>query len=151
MLIVDLEDQLILNNHCYGAFYLASHGYWRCCVCDEYVHRIIMNLPKEGYVDHINLNREDCRQQNLRVISPSKSGFNRKANKGKFPRGIAQKPNGTYYTKICVNRQQIYLGQRKTLQAAIELYLEGCLKYFGEIPPEYRNGAECAEKENDSD
>lgn len=128
----DEEDEALIRSH---NLYLAHHGYWVCSRCNKYLHRLLISCEKGLYVDHINGDKEDCRKNNLRVVTPSLSGFNRATTPGKYLRGVARKRSGKYWAKVTVNGNQIYLGQTDLELDAHILYLEGCMTFYGEYPP----------------
>jgi len=72
--IVDSETHSKIKDAWVG---VSSHGYPRLCVGggkSEYLHRLIMQV--NGIVDHIDRNTLNCRQSNLREVSPAESALN---------------------------------------------------------------------------
>ena len=78
---------------------------------------MIMDCPKGYNIDHINRNRLDNRKSNLRIVSISENGLNKKSmsNTGEF--GISHRKDGWYMVDI----DGKYRGIRRTLEEAIEL------------------------------
>lgn len=89
-----------------------SYGFYACAmVCKKEgqklvsripLHRLIMNAPKGKYVDHIDQNPLNNDPKNLRFVSVSQNGANRKKSKGTKYKykgiirtaGIKDKPKG---------------------------------------------------------
>lgn len=44
----------------------------------DYLHRLIMNAPKDKTVDHLNHNTLDCRKKNLRLVTQAENCKNTK-------------------------------------------------------------------------
>lgn len=49
-----------------------------------FVHRIIMNCPKDKQIDHINGNGLDNRKKNLRIVSNRENSLNKRNAKGVY-------------------------------------------------------------------
>ena len=80
--LVDDEDFDWLNHY---TWYCDKKGY-AICKPAKYktgfaMARLIMNCPKGLQVDHINHNKLDNRQQNLRICSNQENNFNKPLNK----------------------------------------------------------------------
>lgn len=89
-------------------------------------------LPK--FIDHINGDRLDCRIDNLRECSASQNAFNQRRVKGKsLAKGVRKTRYGTYEARICVNRQNIQLGNFKTETEAADAYWTAARHHFGEF------------------
>ncbi|WP_342515432.1 HNH endonuclease [Sutcliffiella sp. FSL R7-0096] len=56
-----------------NSFYVINHK-------SEYMHRLIMDAPKDKVVDHINRNSLDNRRRNLRVVTNSENRLNHSNN-----------------------------------------------------------------------
>ena len=95
-----------------------------------YLHRFIMNCPKDMVVDHINHNTLDNRKFNLRICTQHENTFNKKENgndKGVFLRG------NKWIAQISYNYKNIYLGRFDTYEEALKVRKEAEIKYFGEF------------------
>jgi len=87
-----------------------------------YMHREILNAPKDKWVDHINRNSLDCRKTNLRLCTPSQNSRNRKkpANaKHKF-RGVTTSGDRYVATLKIKGERFISRGVKSELEAAME-------------------------------
>ena len=94
-----------------------------------YMHREIMNTPLGMDTDHINRNRLDNRQENLRVCTHSQNMAN-SCNKTGIKGVYFEKRTGNWYAKIKGN---IHLGTFISKLEAGRAYNEGAKKYFGEF------------------
>lgn len=81
-ILVDKGDLHFLKEY---KWYISTYGY---VVAHEtgkthktrkklYLHRLILNPPKDKQVDHINLNKMDNRKTNLRLATESQNKVNR--------------------------------------------------------------------------
>ena len=112
--------QIAINKLRYGAHRLAwlyVHGRW-----------------PEGLIDHINLNKDDNRIENLRECSLSQNCCNRRKRsdnttgfKGIFPE------NGKFRSEIVSCGERINLGSFETPEEAHAAYVAASLKYHGEF------------------
>lgn len=68
-----------------------------------FLHRIIMDTDQ--IVDHINHNTLDNRKSNLRIVTKSQNGMNKKNVKG-----ISKTKKGAYYAYIKINQKMYNLG-----------------------------------------
>lgn len=104
-----------------------------------YLHRFIINCPKDMVVDHINGNRLDNRKENLRICTNQENRFNNKKyetnNSGCTGVSWYKKAN-KWRARIQVKNKEIHLGLFEKLDDAIKARKEAEIKYFGE----YRRG-----------
>ncbi len=132
--IINRADLSLVKTHCYGSYYKAAHGYWRCTKCDAYLHHIIYGKPPVGYyVDHRNGDKDNNTRSNLRLLDYGKSAWNRKTKHGGL-RGTYRRNNGRWGAKISYQKRQIPLGTYDTEAEAHEAYLDACEHYYGELP-----------------
>lgn len=101
-----------------------------------YMHRLIMNAPKEMQVDHINGNKLDNRRRNLRVCTKHQNLYNADACKnrrrGKW-KGYSQRENGKFAARIKANHRLIYLGEFNTEENAAQAYNFAACEYHKEF------------------
>jgi hypothetical protein len=78
---IDEKNEHLLNTK----WYLDKDGY---AITREGIkmHRIIMNPPKNMVVDHINHDKLDNREENLRIVTRQVNARNRKKVTGVFKR-----------------------------------------------------------------
>jgi len=98
-----------------------------------YLHRLIVNAPKNKIVDHHNRNTLDNRKCNLRVCSYAENNRNSKI---KNTNVCGYKGVGIYKNKwiarIRVNYKVIHLGYFDTPEEAYAAYCEASKKYHKE-------------------
>lgn len=99
-----------------------------------YMHRQIMQPPKGMMVDHINHNKLDNRQINLRVCTRQQNT----QNNGKHARSSSQfkgvgysKDRHKWFAKIWFEGQRIWLGYFLDEVDAAHAYDRAAVKYFG--------------------
>ena len=93
-----------------------------------YLHTFILGKPTKGYeIDHINHDKLDNRKQNLRFVTHSQNGMNRKY-KGYY----WSKSDKRWHARIIINQKRINLGYFINEQDAINARKIAVEKYFGE-------------------
>lgn len=130
----DLEDYSLIKNFCW------------CKDKDGYIltvknkttikmHRLIMNCPDDMDIDHIYHINYDNRKNELRTVTVSQNGMNRKigSNNTSGVKGVYwNKRNKKWYAQIRVNNIRIHLGYFINKKDAIKTRKEAETKYFGE-------------------
>lgn len=99
-----------------------------------WMHRLIMNTPKNFHTDHINGKRNDNRKCNLRQATPQQNRWNSKPNKYSYSslKGVSWDKRGKRFIAcICVNNKKINLGSFTDKNLAALTYNEAAKKYFG--------------------
>lgn len=121
-ILIDKEDY---NKICDNKWFV-SNGY--CCDNrGQSLHRKIMNAKKGQIIDHINGNKLDNRKNNLRFVTKSQNGQNRRC------KGITyDKQRKKWCVNIVVNKKKYYLGRYKTEEEALLVRKEAEIKYQGE-------------------
>ena len=102
------------------------------------MYRLIMQAPDGMEVDHKNMDRLDCRRENLRLATHTQNMRNRNAhshNRSGF-KGVS--PTGNRYrnffkAEIKVAKRKIYLGCFETAEEAARAYDEKAKELFGEF------------------
>ena len=143
----DLEDYNLIKDYCW---HIDKNGY---VVCKRekivFMHRLVMNAPKNKQVDHIYHNKNDNRKKNLRLCTQQENLFNKK--KSNSSSGVC----GVYWynkqqkwsAEIVISGQKIFLGLFDDLKTAIKIRREAELKYFGNFA--YREeGDDCVCNKN---
>lgn len=121
--LIDKEDYEKIKN----ARWYVSNGY--CCDNKRNcLHRIIANAKKGQIVDHINSNKLDNRKQNLRFVTKSQNGQNRKCRGYSYDKNIKK-----WVVNIVVNKQKHYIGKYNTEEEAMQARKNAEIKYQGEF------------------
>lgn len=102
------------------------------------IHCLIF-LYHNGYypkiIDHIDNNPLNNNINNLREVTSSQNGMNRKSNKNSSSqyKGVSwRKERKHWKINICVNGENKYLGSSKSETNAALIYNKAATKYFGE-------------------
>ena len=98
------------------------------------MHRLLLSPEPQQIVDHINNNRADNRNANLRIANKSNNGINRDCNNTNKlgVKGVSKCSNcEKYMARIMVGYKQIYLGIFDTIEAAKNARDEAEKEYFG--------------------
>jgi len=100
-----------------------------------YMHRLILNAPKEMLVDHRDGDGLNNQRANLRLASRRENARNRpeqKNNKAGL-KGVSQVPSGRWRASIRANRRLIYLGIFETANLAADAYQQAAKAYHGQF------------------
>lgn len=136
--LIDKEDLCILSNYMwYIRMGYAYNSYF------GFLHRYIINAPKDMQVDHINGNKIDNRKSNLRLCiqkenlrNVDKRTRNTSGYKGVFcvkSRGKDKTKIVSYKAYISCDNKIISLGCFNTLKQAALAYNEAAKKYHGKF------------------
>lgn len=94
------------------------------------LHRLILGVKDESvFVDHINRDRFDNRECNLRIASRFENSYNsskRKSTKSKF-KGVRKTSTGMFECSIRVRGKSIHLGTFLTELEAVKVYDENAI------------------------
>jgi len=101
-----------------------------------YMHRLLLNPPKNKLVDHINGNGLDNRRFNLRICTQKENVRNHKifsTNTSGYTGVHWAKDKKKWQSRIRVNYKRISLGYFKNIIKAAQAYNEAAKEYFGEF------------------
>ncbi len=100
------------------------------------MHWEIMGKPKKGlFVDHINGNKLDNREKNLRIVNQNQNSQNsakRKNTSSRYKGVFWHKQSKKWRSKIIANKKLIYLGTFDTELLAYKAYCVASKKYHGQ-------------------
>lgn len=108
-------------------WHLTGKGYAERSIKPGYgimMHRVINMTPSDLQVDHINGNKLDNCEANLRSCENRENARNRarkKPTKSGF-KGVSIRPNGKFQAEIMVDGKSIYLGVFDTAIEAARVY-----------------------------
>jgi hypothetical protein len=121
---------------CQHQWYLHESGYvWRYHGNEyTFMHHDVIGYPPDGlHTDHINRNKFDNYESNLRFITRSVSMQNRDEWNKWGLRGVTQQRNNrNWIAKIQFNGKRIYLGTFKTKEEAARAYDKMALTLYGQ-------------------
>lgn len=95
-----------------------------------FLHRLVSNAKPREIVDHINRNKLDNRQENLRIVTPLMNCLNRNKNikKSSEYKGVTKHKNGW---QVYVNAK--YIGLYKDEIEAAMAYDRQVISVFGDV------------------
>lgn len=99
-----------------------------------WMHRAINNTPPDQQTDHINGNKLDNRQSNLRSCSKMENQWN-KIGWSKIGKGIQLRPKGNYQATIWNNGKSEHIGVFDTLEEAKAAYNQRARELRGQFHP----------------
>lgn len=99
-----------------------------------YLHRELINAPKDKQVDHINRDRLDNRRGNLRLCTNTQNQMNCWRNPKSGFKGVYKlhKKDG-YQVKLRLGGQRIFVGNFLNKLEAARAYNQAAQKYYGEF------------------
>jgi hypothetical protein len=126
-----LED---LNLVYLASWFLTKKGYvyghLRGTQRECFFHKlIILDIPENFQIDHINGNKQDNRRENIRVAE----GFQNQANR--IACGVSKQRNGTFQTEVRFKGRVYYLGTFPSFETARQAYVEKKNELCGEYSP----------------
>jgi hypothetical protein len=100
------------------------------------LHRFIMGTKINELVDHINGDRLDCRNENLRIVTQSQNAMNAKKpnNNTSGIKGVSfSKTHNKWRAYITANKKQIDLGRFNNFEDAVNARLQAEKQHFKEF------------------
>lgn len=99
-----------------------------------YLHRYLLDYPKNFHVDHVDNNSLNNVRNNLRLVTQSQNQQNAKLSAkstSKYKGVHYHKKDKRYRACIGFNRRKIQIGNFLTAIEAAKAYNEAAVKYFG--------------------
>jgi len=142
--LVDKKDFIVINKWkwFYSKGYAArsqyiSLGKYKYTTKVIFLHRVILNTPKGLFTDHINGNKLDNRRQNLRIVTKSQNGQNKKktniVTSSKFKGVTWFKRDRIWRAGIKVNKKFYHIGYFKNERHAAMAYDMWAKDLFGKF------------------
>ena len=141
--IVDLRWACMLSTITWNLSTSSCRGYVKCDNpkyknkrTSTYMHRLIMDVKKNEYVDHINGDTMDNRECNLRICTLEQNQANQMKRKNKTKsiyKGVSINRIGKYIAYIGFKNKYIHLGCFNDEKEAALAYNEAAKKYFGDF------------------
>lgn len=135
--IIDLNDVDKVSKH---KWYLHSNGY----VCNRskgnvlYLHRYLMGVEGESFIDHINMNKLDNRKNNLRMCTNAENMRNKKEMSNNYSgfRGVDwNKEVKKWEASLTFNKEYIHLGWFDLFNDACQARINGEKLYYKDFAP----------------
>lgn len=101
-----------------------------------YLHRFLMQSPKNKKVSFNNGNSLDCRRENLSILTNSERQLKSRLGKNNSTgyRGVSfNKAAGKYKAYIKKDKKLLYLGLFETAEEAAQTYNEKAKRLFGKF------------------
>lgn len=98
------------------------------------LHRFLLNVPDDYYVDHINRNPLDCRKSNLRIVNNQQNSMNRSllSHSTTGYTGVSfVTSKKRYRAQIGLNNFDIFLGSSKDAIECAQMYNVAAKFLFG--------------------
>ena len=100
----EMEKEILENTWC-----VDTKGYVTCGFLKIYMHTFIKKTSKGKVIDHINNDRTDNREENLRVVTVSENNRNRKTTRNNETKyvGMRYSSSGKFYSQFTINGHYI--------------------------------------------
>ena len=141
--IIDTKNlDIILGYKRYVSINSGGYPYMQWRGRELFLHRLIVGLPQQFdsetqlISEHMNGNRKDCREENLRICHKSKNAINCKIYKTNTSgyKGISWNDKlNKWQVNLQYNKKNHYLGVYSDLEEAIKIRKEAEEKYYKEF------------------
>lgn len=136
--IIDTKNIILIKNY---KWYLRSDGYVATTNYNgeyQYLHKVICNNNTKKYIDHIDRNKLNNTESNLREASGSENQMNKglRSNNKSGKAGVFwSKQNNKWRAMITIRKKRISLGYFKKFEDAVQARKEAEEKYFKKFKP----------------
>lgn len=127
---VDKKNMQLISKYKWGVNF---RGYVNTAIKGKifFIHHIIFGKKDGLVIDHINGDKTDNRECNLRHVTISQNLYNRVTTRSNKTIGVARRRNGTWRSYINLNNKRIYLGTFNKKEDAIMSRKIAEEKYYG--------------------
>jgi len=137
MAYIDKKHKYLLDCFYWG---LNSQGYLQTRAGNKLVrmHHALLGQPINLVIDHINRNKKDNREENLRICTQlnNSRNFTLHKNNSSGIRGVSKvKSTGKWRARISIRGKEINLGHYEKLEDAKKAREKGEEKYFKNYSP----------------
>ncbi len=140
--IVDDEDFKLVSDYKWHVFQSKHDWYAKAHIKKNnkrtslQMHRLIMDVPQDIQIDHIDHNGLNNRRSNLRFATNQQNNFNRNTHIGSSSKykGVSwDKSAEKWRAQIAINGKNNWLGCFSKEKDAAQAYNKAALKLFGEF------------------
>lgn len=133
--VLDMKDYLNYRHEIQGAYKYWNNKYYVLTKDKKFLHRIIMNVPRGVFVDHINGNSLDNRRCNLRICTNAENQWNtgKKCTSNQPYKGVRKTKSGKYEARIRCKGKRLHLGTFTTVEEAVRVYNAKAFELHGEF------------------
>lgn len=135
--VIDEEDFEKVSKYTWYACLCYESWYVRNTDGGQFLHQFLMSAPPGWQVDHINHDTMDNRRGNLRVVTPSENGMNKRKANGTFSsqyKGVSwHKGAGKWIVEVRFEGTRHYVGLFTDEHEAAEAYNVKAVEVAGDF------------------
>lgn len=139
-IVDDVDYERLSGFHWYFDGRYAAKSLWNRETKKEtkiYMHKLIVTVERNQFVDHINGNKLDNRRENLRVVSKQQNNMNQSTQtrtKHSKYKGVSWDKSRNKWVAYCKKDGKMnYLGRFNNEEEAALAYNQKALELFGEF------------------
>ncbi|MDR1506551.1 MAG: HNH endonuclease [Treponema sp.] len=130
-IIIDKEDIAVMLS--YGKRHISIKNY--CALNNKRIllHRILMDVPNNLFIDHKNGNTLDNRKCNLRICTQAQNNKNSKSRNKSLKDIYWDEKRKKWRVRIDFSKKRLNIGYYDTAEKAHSAYCKAAKKYHGEF------------------